>query len=556
MNQSEKTRIDAVTHVVNDLLKGSHPTRLNAEGQPDDEIRQLATLVNRLTDALKSTTLFAQDLSKGKLRTELRCQLALGGALKSLQVSLQHLTWQADQIARGDFSQRVDFLGEFSAAFNQMIQQLQCDRGRLLRQERDLQQYANDLRQALRAAESAIVAKSVFLANMSHEIRTPLTAILGFTDLVLDACPARCEFGRTALCEHLGTVKRNGDHLLNIINDILDLAKIEAGRMTVEELPCSPREIVTDVISMLKVGADGTGLDRVFTLSDSGPARVWTDPTRLRQILINLVGNAVNFTDRGHVRVEADIIGGDRSQLLQFDVIDTGPGMAREEAARVFRPFTQADESMVRRHGGTGRGLTVSKRLAEMLGGDVELVDSMPGKGSRFRATVAAKCADEPATRRTSRQPIVTPQERNGTRLPAKALDGLRVLLAEDGPDNQRLIALVLRKAGAEVVVVENGRVAVEQATSQRNAGKPFDVVLMDMQMPVMDGYEATGKLRRENYNGPIIALTAHAMASDREKCIQAGCDGYAAKPIVRERLIETILRYARGTPDSATSRT
>jgi len=556
MNQSEKTRIDDVTHVVNDLLKGSHPTRLNAEGQPDDEIRQLATLVNRLTDALKSTTLFAQDLSKGKLRTELRCQLALGGALKSLQVSLQHLTWQADQIARGDFSQRVDFLGEFSAAFNQMIQQLQCDRGRLLRQERDLQQYANDLRQALRAAESAIVAKSVFLANMSHEIRTPLTAILGFTDLVLDACPARCEFGRTELCEHLGTVKRNGEHLLNIINDILDLAKIEAGRMTVEELPCSPREIVTDVISMLKVGADGKGLALVFTLSDSVPARVWTDPTRLRQILINLVGNAVKFTDRGHVRVEADIIGGDRSQLLQFDVIDTGPGMAREEAARVFRPFTQADESMVRRHGGTGLGLTVSKRLAEMLGGDVELVDSMPGKGSRFRATVAAKCADEPATRRTSRQPIVTPQERNGTRLPAKALDGLRVLLAEDGPDNQRLIALVLRKAGAEVVVVENGRVAVEQATSQRNAGKPFDVVLMDMQMPVMDGYEATGKLRRENYNGPIIALTAHAMASDREKCIQAGCDGYAAKPIVRERLIETILRYARGTPDSATSRT
>jgi len=556
MNQSEKTRIDDVTHVVNDLLKGSHPTRLNAEGQPDDEIRQLATLVNRLTDALKSTTLFAQDLSKGKLRTELRCQLALGGALKSLQVSLQHLTWQADQIARGDFSQRVDFLGEFSAAFNQMIQQLQCDRGRLLRQERDLQQYANDLRQALRAAESAIVAKSVFLANMSHEIRTPLTAILGFTDLVLDACPARCEFGRTELCEHLGTVKRNGEHLLNIINDILDLAKIEAGRMTVEELPCSPREIVTDVISMLKVGAAGKGLDLVFTLSDSVPDRVWTDPTRLRQILINLVGNAVKFTDRGHVRVEADIIGGDRSQLLQFDVIDTGPGMAREEAARVFRPFTQADESMVRRHGGTGLGLTVSKRLAEMLGGDVELVDSMPGKGSRFRATVAAKCADEPATRRTSRQPIVTPQERNGTRLPAKALDGLRVLLAEDGPDNQRLIALVLRKAGAEVVVVENGRVAVEQATSQRNAGKPFDVVLMDMQMPVMDGYEATGKLRRENYNGPIIALTAHAMASDREKCIQAGCDGYAAKPIVRERLIETILRYARGTPDSATSRT
>ncbi len=552
MNKGEKSRIDDVTRTVNDLLKGSHPRRLDVDGRPDDEIRQLSEFVNRLADALESATRSARNLSEGKLHAEVRCRLALGGALKSLQVALRHLTWQTKQIARGDFSQRVEFLGEFSVSFNQMVQQLECDRGRLLQQERDLQRYADDLQRALCAAESAAVAKSAFLANMSHEIRTPLTAILGFTELALDGCPAQCDFGRTELSEHLRIIKRNGEHLLSIINDILDLAKIEAGKATVEMIPCSPTEIVAEVLVLMKAWAEGNGLDLAFTCNGSLPDQVFTDPTRLRQILINLVGNAVKFTQQGEVQVEATCVKGDGPPLLQFDVVDTGQGMTAEESARLFSPFMQADDSTVRRHGGTGLGLTISKRFAEMLGGDVTLVESTPRKGSRFRVTIAAGCPDGAARPRVPSQSNSAPREGRRRPLTAKPLDGCRILLAEDGPDNQRLTTLVLRKAGAEVTVVENGRLAVDQALSARDAGRPFDVILMDMQMPVMDGYEATGRLRSENLDGPIIALTAHAMASDREKCVHAGCDDYATKPIDRDRLIDTILRHRRASSASA----
>ncbi|MBP7936814.1 MAG: response regulator [Phycisphaerae bacterium] len=396
-----------------------------------------------------------------------------------------------------------------------------------------------DLQRATREAEAASRSKSDFLANMSHEIRTPMTSILGFTEILLDngsladAPPERVEA--------LKTIRRNGEYLLGVINDILDLSKIEAGKMSIEYASCSPCQIVAEVISLLRVRANAKGLSLEVEFAGAIPEMIQTDPIRLRQILINIAGNAIKFTEFGHVRL---VIGMDSEHtvpLLQFDLFDTGIGMSAEEVSRLFHPFTQADSSTTRRYGGTGLGLTISKRLAEMLGGDLVVVESQPGVGTQFRVSVATgplegvRMIADPAS-----ATVVTAEERRAQyEARSHSLRDCRILIAEDGPDNQRLISHILHKAGASTTVVENGRLAIDAALAAGNSGKPFDVVLMDMQMPIMDGYEATHRLRDHGHTGPIIALTAHAMATDREKCIRAGCNDYVSKPIDRVKLIE-----------------
>ncbi|MFQ5494033.1 MAG: ATP-binding protein, partial [Phycisphaerae bacterium] len=273
-----------------------------------------------------------------------------------------------------------------------------------------------------------------------------------------------------------------------------------------------------------------------------------TDPTRLRQILINVVGNAIKFTDRGAVRMAVGALRGDLPEpLLQFEITDTGIGMSPEQLDRVFNPFFQADSSTTRRYGGTGLGLAISRRLARLLGGDLE-VESEVGKGSVFRITVATGSLDGiPMLYRPDQVGGADKTKRAGRKGAApdeeKRLD-CRILLAEDGPDNQRLISFVLTKAGATVTVKENGKLAADAALAAQKEGRPFHAILMDMQMPVMDGYKATAWLRQKGYEGPIIALTAHAMAGDREKSISAGCDDYATKPINQEKLISTIRNH------------
>jgi len=411
-----------------------------------------------------------------------------------------------------------------------------------------------------RRAEMASVAKSEFLANMSHEIRTPMTAIVGYIDLIAESCARRCTFGATELPGHAEIVRRNSEHLLEIIDDILDISKIEAGKLQVEQIRCCPVRILADVESLMRVRADGKGLSLAVEYDGPLPATVRTDPTRLKQILMNLVGNAIKFTEHGEVRVvarclspEASAGEGTPGALLCFDVIDTGIGMSDEQMQRLFEAFAQGDTSTTRKFGGTGLGLLISKRLAEMLGGRIS-ARSRPGQGSTFRLTVATgplegvEMLEDPAAAGSSAG--------EGSARSAGPGDGrfhCRLLLAEDGPDNQRLIAHLLRKAGAEVSVVENGRLAVEAAFAARDRGRPFDVILMDMQMPVMDGYEATALLRRRGYAGPVIALTAHAMTGDREKCTRAGCDDYATKPIDRQRLLAVLRRHLRaGTLEPA----
>jgi signal transduction histidine kinase/AmiR/NasT family two-component response regulator len=433
---------------------------------------------------------------------------------------------------------------------------------------------------ALSTVLAANRAKSEFLTNMSHELRTPLTAILGFTDLLLEEEGQAPASGDRAA--RLQTVRRNGEHLLELINGILDLSKIEAGKMDVARRAVSPAAVLGDVIALLQIRADAKGLRLSSAVEPPFPPTVCTDPTGLRQILINLVGNAIKFTERGAVTVSARFVSGaSGAGKLQFDVVDTGIGLSRRQIERLFEPFTQADTSAARSYGGTGLGLAISRRLARMLGGDIT-VTSTPGLGSLFRFEIAvsrgalARVEDagdedketvdeDEKTRRQgdkekgmhigagahspclpfSLSPCLTPSAETTSQAghPTPALTGLRILLAEDGPDNRQLVAFILRKAGAEVAFAENGRVAVDCVLEANCGLRPFDLILMDMQMPVLDGYSATRELRKAGCNLPIIALTAHAMADDRQKCLDAGCDDYATKPIDRGQLLGIIAR-------------
>jgi PAS domain S-box-containing protein len=407
------------------------------------------------------------------------------------------------------------------------------------------------------AAEAATRAKSEFLANMSHEIRTPMTAILGFADVLLqDDSLSQAPPGQI---EAIHAIRRNGEHLLELINEILDLSKIEAGKLHIDRIVCSPIQALSDAVSFLRRKAEEKNLQLELEFTGPIPATIRSDPLRLRQILINLVGNAVKFTEKGRVRVVVHLARRyEKRSLLQVDVFDTGIGMTEEQLARVFRPFTQADSSMTRRYGGTGLGLTISKRLAQILGGDIT-ASSQLGLGSTFRLTVETGSLKGVALlespRGTAPASSSPPRETGGAKV---SIQG-RVLLAEDGPDNQRLIGLLLKKAGAEVTIVENGQRACDEVLAACSRGEPFDVILMDMQMPVMDGYEATRRLREAGYPGPILALTAHAMEGAEGECRNAGCDGYLTKPIDREKFLAAVAWWAApsaiATPEPANRR-
>lgn len=389
-------------------------------------------------------------------------------------------------------------------------------------------------------------AKSEFLANMSHEIRTPMTAILGYVDLLLN--DPLFLASSSEWVESVTTVRRNADHLLSIMNDVLDLSKIEAGKMTVETLEHSPRALVDEVIALMSVRCQAKGLRLNARFETEIPALISTDPTRLRQILVNLLGNAIKFTDAGEVRLCVRTVEGERPRI-EFDVVDTGIGLSEEQRERLFRPFSQADNSTTRRFGGTGLGLMICKRLAVMLGGDVTLVESAPMIGSRFRVSLelnqtALHIPHEippPCIAGTEPAPIYYAAS-------DAPLIGRRLLLADDAPDIRTLVSLVLKRAGAEVLTVENGQLAVTTALQALHEDRPFDAILMDMQMPILDGYSATSMLRSRNYRHPIIALTAHAMTGDRDKCISVGCDDYLTKPIDRARLIDRVAALCKQT--------
>lgn len=415
--------------------------------------------------------------------------------------------------------------------------------------------YIHELQQAREAALASNRAKSEFLANMSHEIRTPMTAILGFTDIIRD------EFGNDERSlELIETVQRNGLHLLEIIDSILDLSKIEAGKVEVEQLAVSPTHLIGEVLSLMQVRANTKRLQLTAQYFGHIPATIWTDPTRLRQILINLVGNAIKFTEHGSVRlrVHSCKLKDSEAAGIRVEVVDTGVGMDDNQLERLFQPFSQADNSTTRRFGGTGLGLTISRRLASILSGTLH-VTSQIGRGSCFELCIPVGMAvnedhQSPTLARTP-TPLRTTVSTSGG-----IIAGYRILLVEDGLDNQRLISFILQKAGATVEVVDNGQKALERLTARslrlREPDSPeaflaepnwqdIDVVLMDMQMPVMDGYATAQCLRAAGFRKPIIALTAHAMEGERIRCLLAGCDEFATKPLDRNRLLSLIQQLA-----------
>lgn len=394
-----------------------------------------------------------------------------------------------------------------------------------------LQTQNQELIVARSLTEAAGRAKTEFLANMSHEIRTPMTAILGFVDRL-----AECESPQE-LQETTEVIRRNSKHLLEIIDNVLDISKIEADRIVVERIACRPDQIMEDVVELLRLRAREKGL-LLHARSEVEPGlTVLSDPTRLRQILLNLLGNAIKFTEAGEITLTVrKSVSLGTGAAIEWEVRDSGIGMDADQTARLFAPFSQADSSTTRKFGGTGLGLSISLRLAQRLGGEVSCESNL-GSGSVFRLVLPAEIV---LSKPLSSVALPAPQP-----LTARALlPGMRVLLAEDGIDNQRLISHLLRKAGAEVTIVADGREAVAALEEVQPTDRAFNIVLMDMQMPVMDGYAATRKLRELGYRIPIVAVTAHAMQGDCERCLAAGCDDYLTKPIDRIVLINKLAEY------------
>jgi signal transduction histidine kinase/DNA-binding response OmpR family regulator len=389
-----------------------------------------------------------------------------------------------------------------------------------------------DLIEARDAALAGERAMSTFLANMSHEIRTPLTAILGFSGSLLD--PAQSLKHRT---ESIERIVSNGTHLLKIINDILDLSKIAAQQIMIESLPVAPIEVLAEVCAMAEFQARekriGFNVDYVIPL----PSRIQSDPLRLKQIFINLISNAIKFTEQGevNVRVSCDVA----QEVMYFEITDTGIGISPEQQANLFNPFTQADASTTRKYGGTGLGLHISKYFAARLGGDIT-VSSMQDLGSRFTLSVATGDLQdvELITQSTAVPGAVKTQKNMLEANTRKQLSG-HILLAEDNLDNQRLISIYIGKTGATFTLAENGNQALELALSNH-----YDLILMDMQMPVMDGLEAVQLLRQAGYRGAIIAITANTMREDEERYRSAGCDGFISKPIDIPRFYATLAEY------------
>lgn len=381
------------------------------------------------------------------------------------------------------------------------------------------------------STKAAIQSRSEFLANMSHEIRTPMTAILGFSELLENKDLTAAQHSKA-----VQTIQRNGRYLLDLVNDILDLSQVDAGKYELEKRKTNPVRVLREIKEHLDHQATAQNNELLIELQGKVPQFIHTDPTRLKQALVNLTENAIKFTKHGtiHITLEHD----PQQERLCYHVTDTGTGIPANQLQQIFQPFGQADSSQTRKQSGIGLGLTMTQRIAKMLDGDVN-VESTYRKGSKFTFNIA--------TGDLSDVPMVTSLDRDTVRRSTpieysvnSKISG-RILLVEDRPDNQHLIRFILNKAGAEVTIAHNGKEGTELALIELQAKNPFDLILMDIQMPIMDGYEATYVLRKAGYKGQIIALTTHVRSEEIDKCMASGCDAYLPKPIDRKTFIPEV---------------
>ncbi|MCM2369669.1 PAS domain-containing hybrid sensor histidine kinase/response regulator [Aporhodopirellula aestuarii] len=395
------------------------------------------------------------------------------------------------------------------------------------------------LRESEQLALAASQSKSEFLANMSHEIRTPMAAILGYADVLLghlqDPDNRNCVL----------IMKRNGEHLLELINDILDLSRIEAGKLDVNVESTPLPQLVADIQSLMAVRAEEKKVKFDVVFEGLVPETIETDPTRLRQVLINLIGNAIKFTDEGEVRLKVKFLEGVKPPVIEFAIEDTGIGMTREQQERLFKPFSQGDSSVTRQYGGSGLGLAISQRLVQMMDGEMDL-KSEPAKGSTFFVRLPLASFDDIQLVKPSL--VVRQGEPDAPPMTTPKLS-CRVLIVDDRRDVRHISQHFLEKAGAIVATAEDGQQGIDATLAARESGQPFDLIVMDMQMPNVDGLDATAQLRSAGIQSPIIALTADAMKGDRDRCLNGGCDDYLSKPIDHMQLVGMVANYTQQIP-------